>query len=90
VGALPCARVAGLPYLILGLAFGAIVSLFASGGSLIADRSDSTFVGMMFGAGAIVILPICYAILGLECKAGWRKELPLSLDLTTYDERSVR
>jgi hypothetical protein len=44
--------------------FGAFMSLFALGGSLVGDQSEGTFAGMLFGAGAIVILPICYAVFG--------------------------
>lgn len=63
VGPLSCAKVAGLLYLIIGFIFGAFVSLFALGGML-ASRTDSSLPGMLFGAGAIVILPICYAAFG--------------------------
>jgi hypothetical protein len=63
VGPLSCAKVAGLLYLIIGFIFGAFVSLFAVGGVL-ASRTDSSLPGMLFGAGAIVILPICYAAFG--------------------------
>jgi hypothetical protein len=61
---LSCAKVAGLLYLILGFIFGAFVSLFAVGGSLAADQPAGTLGSMLFGAGAIVILPICYALFG--------------------------
>ena len=64
VGPLSCAKVAGLLYLILGFVFGALISLFTLGSSLVPDQSEGTFGGMIFGAGAIVILPICYAVLG--------------------------
>jgi hypothetical protein len=63
VGPLSCAKVAGLLYLILGFVFGAFVSLFALGG-LLASQSEAPFGGVLFGAGAIVILPICYALFG--------------------------
>ena len=64
VGPLSCAKVAGLLYLILGFIVGAFVSLFAVGGSFFADEPASTFGSMLFGAGAIVFLPICYAFFG--------------------------
>jgi hypothetical protein len=64
VGALSCAKVAGVLYLILGFVFGAFISLFAAGGSMFADTPASGLGGMIFGAGAIVILPICYAVFG--------------------------
>ena len=47
VGPLSCAKVAGLLYLILGFVFGAFISLFALGGSLVADQSEGTFAGMI-------------------------------------------
>ena len=64
VGPLSCAKVAGVLYLILGFIFGAFISLFAAGGSLFGDNEPSGLGGMIFGAGAIVILPICYAVFG--------------------------
>jgi hypothetical protein len=64
VGPLSCAKVAGLLYLILGFVFGAFISLFTSGGGLFADQGAGTFGSMIFGAGAIVFLPICYAVFG--------------------------
>jgi hypothetical protein len=64
VGALSCAKVAGLLYLVLGFIFGAIVSLFSLGGVLFAERAGGDIGSMVFGAGAIVILPICYAVFG--------------------------
>ncbi len=63
VGALSCARVAGVLYLILGLVFGAFVSLFAMGGAMPGPHAG-LLGGMFFGAGAIVILPICYGVFG--------------------------
>jgi hypothetical protein len=59
-----CAKVAGLLYLVLGFIFGALVSLFAVAGSFAADQPAGTLGSMIFGAGAIVILPICYAVFG--------------------------
>jgi hypothetical protein len=64
VGALSCAKVAGLLYLILGFVFGAFVSLFAIGGSMMADSPFGGFGRVLLGAGAIVILPICYSVFG--------------------------
>lgn len=62
VGPLSCAKVAGLLYLILGFVFGAFISLFSLG-SFFVGQPDKGF-GMLFGAGAIVILPVCYGFLG--------------------------
>ena len=63
VGALSCARVAGLLYLIMGFLFGAFVSTFSMGGPMFFDQSPGMF-GMMFGAGAIVVLPLLYGVFG--------------------------
>jgi hypothetical protein len=63
VGALSCAKVAGLLYLILGFVFGAIVSLLSVGGTMFGDEPGGMFARMV-GAGAIVVLPIFYGCLG--------------------------
>jgi len=64
VGPVSVAKVALIIYGVLGLVFGGIISLFALGGSMIADQSGSRSLGALFGVGAIVILPICYAVIG--------------------------
>ena len=64
VGPLSCAKVAGLLYLFIGLVAGALVSLFAVGGSMFADTPARGIGSILFGAGAIVILPIFYSVFG--------------------------
>lgn len=59
LGPLSCAKVAGLLYLILGLVFGACLSLV----SILGFGNYSPLQGM-FGAAAIVTLPIFYGLLG--------------------------
>ncbi len=61
LGPLSCAKVAGLLYLIMGLVFGAFVSLISMFG--FAGGTNSVLQGM-FGAAAIVVLPIFYGLLG--------------------------
>ena len=61
VGPLSCAKVAGVLYLILGLFFGACISLFAMAG--FAGGSDNPMPFFLGGA-AIVALPIFYGVLG--------------------------
>jgi hypothetical protein len=56
---LSCAKVGGLVYLIMGFIIGACVSLVSVTGLLFREGG-----GPFFGAGAIVVLPIFYAILG--------------------------
>jgi hypothetical protein len=60
VGALSCAKVTGLLYVILGLIFGACLSLVSLLGFDVGNRA----LQGMFGVGAIVLLPIFYGVLG--------------------------
>jgi hypothetical protein len=70
VGPLSCAKIAGLLYVILGLVFGAIISLFsmmAGGMAAAAGGDDGGFAalgGALFGVGAIILLPIFYGCMG--------------------------
>ena len=62
-----CAKVSGLLYAVIGLLIGACVSLvMMSIGSFVPqdEAPAAGFISMMFGAGAIVILPIFYGVLG--------------------------
>jgi hypothetical protein len=63
VGALSCAKVAGLLYLILGFVFGAFISLLTMGGTMFDDQPGG-MLARMFGASAIVVMPIFYGCLG--------------------------
>ena len=63
------AKVLGVVTACLGLLFGACISLFSLVlGGLAASSSDEpvfgAFLGMLFGAGAIIIMPIVYGIIG--------------------------
>ncbi len=56
-------KVMGLLGLLLGLVIGAIVSLAAlviGSAAVAGDEPGGAFVGMLFGVGAIVILPLFY------------------------------
>jgi hypothetical protein len=66
VGALSVAKVAGMLYAILGLIFGAIISLIALGGFMTApaDEPGAAAIGAIFGAGAVIVLPVLYGVLG--------------------------
>ena len=57
------AKIAGLLYVILGLLFGGIVSMLALAGWG-AGNDDDGGMGMLFGAGAIIVLPIVYGCMG--------------------------
>jgi hypothetical protein len=58
VGPLSVAKIAGTLYAILGLVFGAIVSLIAMAGGLTSDFEGGAALGAIMGVGAIVALPI--------------------------------
>ena len=62
VGPLSCAKVAGVLYLIMGLVIGGMVSLLTLTG-LFSGGSDG-FMPALFGAAAVVLLPICYGVFG--------------------------
>jgi hypothetical protein len=67
VGPLSMAKVAGILYVIMGLVFGAFVSLAAMAGAAIgagSGDSDGAMFGALFGVGAIILFPIFYGCLG--------------------------
>jgi hypothetical protein len=65
VAPLSVAKVAGIIYALLGLCFGLLFSLFGLLASAFAfNKADAPFAGVIFGAGAIVFLPILYGVVG--------------------------
>jgi hypothetical protein len=65
VGALSLAKLMGALYVFVGLFFGAIVSLISVlGGAFVPSDEASGMTGALFGAAAIIVLPICYGLLG--------------------------
>ena len=66
VGAMSIAKVAAVLYAGIGLLFGGILALVSMAGfSALGQGSDApSFLGPMLGVGAIIILPICYGIIG--------------------------
>ena len=66
VGPLSIAKLAGMLYAILGLIFGAIISLIALAGGMAANSDDpgAAVMGAIFGAGAVIVLPILYGGMG--------------------------
>lgn len=59
-----CAKVAAVLYGGLGLIAGVIVALASMLGGLSPMETGSTVFGVIFGAGAIVLLPVFYAVMG--------------------------
>ena len=64
IGPLSCAKLAGVLYAILGLCFGAVMSLVALAGGFAGQTNESAAFGAFFGAAAIVVLPVFYGVLG--------------------------
>ena len=65
VNAFSVAKVAAVLYAGIGLIAGALVSLVGMAwGHAIANTEGGAFFGAIFGVGAIIIMPICYAIIG--------------------------
>lgn len=68
IGVLSLAKMLAVLYAFLGLFFGAIMSLFAimgaAGSAAAGGDSGAGLMGMIFGVGAIIIMPIFYGCLG--------------------------
>jgi hypothetical protein len=67
VGALSVAKIAAVLYAGIGLLIGVVFALIGTAGfasQLSGPDSNVPFVGMLFGVGAIIILPICYGLMG--------------------------
>jgi hypothetical protein len=66
VDPLSAAKVAGMLYVILGLCFGAIVSVVSLAGGMAAGVDDrgGPAMGALFGAAAVILLPILYGGVG--------------------------
>lgn len=64
VGPLSFARVMGMLYALMGLMLGACISLFSFIGSAFSPRDMPGGMGILFGVGAIVALPIFYGLVG--------------------------
>jgi hypothetical protein len=65
VGPLSFAKLMGVLYVLMGLLFGGIVSLISVvGGALVPHDQPSGMTGALFGAAAIVVLPIFYGVIG--------------------------
>ena len=61
---LSLAKVMAMLYALMGLIFGACISLFSLVGSAFAPKDVPGGMGILFGAAAIIVLPIFYGLLG--------------------------
>jgi hypothetical protein len=68
VGPLSCAKVAAVLYAAMGLIIGAVFSMIGLVGGLAAsaaaEGASGAFMGVLFGVGAIVLLPLLYGVMG--------------------------
>lgn len=66
VNAFSVAKVAAVLYAGLGLIFGALFSLVGmlGVGAALAGQEGAGFLSALFGIGAIIIMPICYGLIG--------------------------
>lgn len=67
IGVLSLAKVLAVTYAFLGLFFGGLLTLFSVMGAAVgraAGGDSGGFATMLFGVGAVVILPIVYGCLG--------------------------
>src|SRR5688500_6326381 len=66
VNAFSVAKVAAVLYAGIGLLAGALFALMgmAGLGAAFAGQEGAGFLSMFFGVGAIIVMPICYAIFG--------------------------
>lgn len=71
IGPLSCAKVAGLLYAAAGLIVGFCLSLAAlfgaAIGAAVGDEPGMAVFGLLFGVGAVVVLPIVYGLMGFVC-----------------------
>ena len=65
VSPMSLAKISGVLYGLLGLIVGALVSAVAiAGGAMAPEGLEGGAIGMIFGAAAIVILPVFYGCMG--------------------------
>ena len=64
VGPLSFAKIAGILYALVGLLLGAMISVVSILSSTFMPNEGSGSAGMLFGAAAVVALPIFYGVLG--------------------------
>jgi hypothetical protein len=64
VGPLSCAKIAAALYAIMGLIAGIFISLAAMAGAFAANEEAAGAMGLIFGVGSIVVLPIFYGCIG--------------------------
>lgn len=64
IGPMSIARLSGMLYAVIGLVLGGIISLIAMAGGFGSDSDGAVPFGGLMGVGAVLVLPICYGLLG--------------------------
>jgi hypothetical protein len=66
IGVLSCGKLMGTLYAVMGLIFGAIMSLASAFGAAVAhgNQGADAIPNVVFGIGSVVIFPILYGIIG--------------------------
>ncbi len=65
IGPLSFAKISGALYALMGFLFGALISLLSIVGAGFMPKDASVGLGgVLFGSAAIVVLPLCYGLVG--------------------------
>ena len=64
IGPMSVARLSGMLYAVIGLVLGGIISLVAVSGGFASGTDDAALFGGFIGVAAVLLLPICYGLLG--------------------------
>ena len=64
IGPMSIARLSGMLYAVFGLVLGATISLVAMAGGFGSESQGPAPFGGIIGVGAVLVLPICYGLLG--------------------------
>jgi len=68
IDAMSCGKVLGALYALMGLVLGAIMSLISILGAVVSTagttQGPNAVASMLFGVGAIVLLPVFYGVMG--------------------------
>ena len=64
VGVLSCGKIIGFLYVLLGLVVGGFMTLFSLLGSALSRGGGPGVFSILFGVGAIVVIPLIYGTMG--------------------------
>lgn len=64
LGALSVAKVSAVLYAMAGLVIGGLIALASLAGSAFLGQEQGPALGLFFGVGAVIVLPIFYGALG--------------------------